>query len=107
MKTQDINNCSIQFRFGYAGSPDGYREIWWRIRPSELGLWDRLFNNPWRTAYRECFGDMLRYLSPRVWKEQLSHLKTYWEITEWQRKQYRKRDEYYQKKVENGEYWPE
>ena len=106
MKIKDYSNYHIQFMFGYASSPDDVREIWWRIRPSELGWWDRLFHNPWRTIYRECVGDMLMYHSPSVWKEELSHLKTYKDITEWQRKQYREQRKYYQSKVEQGEYWP-
>lgn len=106
MKTQVINNYHIQFKFGYASSPNDMRKIWWRICPSELGWWGRIFHNPWRTVYRECCGDMLSDHSPWVWKEELSHLKTYNEITEWQEKEYRKRDKYYQKKVEEGIYWP-
>jgi len=106
MKTKDYSDYPIQFRFSHSSNPDDYREVWWRICPSNLGLWDRLFHNPWRTIYRECYGDMLTYHSPRLWSEELSHLNTYSEITEWQKKEYEKHDKYYQDKVEKGVYWP-
>ena len=104
-KTKDFSNCHIQFMFGSVSSPSDIREIWWRIRPSELGWLDRLFHNPWRAVYRECAGELLSYHSPRVWKEELAHLKTYKDAVEWQKAQYKRRDEFYNWKVKEGEYW--
>ena len=104
--TKDFSNCSIQFRFESITSPDSVRGIWWRICPSELGWWDRLFHNPWRRFYKERYTMILKYISPRVWKEELSLLKTYKDAVEWQKAQYKERDDFYNWKVKVGEYWP-
>ena len=107
MKTKDYSDCPIQFAFGRITSPDDIREIWWRICPSELSLWDRLFHNPWRQFYKECYGDLLRYFNPTEWREEISQLKTYKDAIEYQSKQYELNDDYRRKQIDDGVIWPD
>ena len=103
---KDYNKCRIQFMFGDYRNPEDIREVWWRIQPSELGFWDRLFRNPWRTLKRHIYGEMTSYFTPMKWKEELSHLKTYADVIRYQRDEYHKYRDYIQEKVELGVYWP-
>ncbi len=107
MKTKDYSDYPIQFQFGPITSPNDIREVWWRIHPSKLGFWDRLFHNPWRRFYKDCYGDMDGYFSPQEWKKELSHLKTYRDAIRYQSKQYKKHDDYYRELIENGDWWPD
>ncbi len=107
MKSKDYSDYPIQFRFGYISSPDDRRKIEWRICPSELSFWDRLFHNPWRPFYKECCGEVTYYFNPTEWKEELSQLKTYKDAIEYQSKQYEMHIDYRRKRIDDGVIWPD
>lgn len=107
MKIKD--NYQIQFMLSEMDplDPTGFREIWWRICPKELSLWNRIFHNPWRTLKHACLGDMNRYFNPKEYRDEISCMKTYSDVMEYQRRQWKLRDDFVKKRIDEGRYWPD
>ena len=79
---KDYSKCEIEFAFEYVFPYGSHEEIapkyvYWRIKPSELTLWDRWFHNPWRQFERVIFKDLNPVYTPKAFKQELSHIKTY------------------------------
>ena len=67
-----------------------YRYIYWKIKPSALPLFRRLFNNPWRRFQRAL--DYLNLVNPNYnvnqYYNEIAPLKTYGDAVRYQEKQY-------------------
>ena len=99
---KDLDNHNIEFRF--QNHSTGYRQILWRIVPSELGIWDRLFHNPWRVLYRACYRELTSFFKAKHWKD-ARELTTYRAIMEYQAQEEEKARKALQRDVELGVAW--
>ena len=105
------NKCHIELGYDWVFNsiinPTDYRYIYWRIRPSEMTWWDRIFHNPWRLFSGVIVDELNEVYSPKTFKEQLSHIKTYEQAVNYQNEQYRIVEEKKLEKIATGEYWPD
>lgn len=99
---KDLDNYNIEFRFRNYSM--GYREILWRIVPSELGFWDRCFHNPWRVLYRASYRHLTNLFKAGHWKD-VRELTTYRSIMEYQAQEEEKARKVLQLDVELGSAW--
>lgn len=99
---KDLDNYNIEFRLKNYSM--GYRQILWKIVPSELGIWDRLFHNPWRILYRSCYRELTDLFKARHWKD-VRQLTTYRDIMEYQAQEEEKARKVLQHDVELGVAW--
>lgn len=85
-----------------------YREVFYRILPSELPLLKRIFcRNPWRKFYyamctQPTFG---HYYSAKDYNTILKKLTTFGEVLDYLSKESKKQKERYAEAMEKGEIW--
>lgn len=106
---KDYSNYSIQIQTGYeyGSGKDNWRQVWWRIDPSQLSLWERMFKNSWRIFKHYCCDELNPCYSPRRFKDELSGIKTYGQAVQYQKEQQMLVNAYIDRKVKEGKYWPE
>ena len=85
----------IEYRYEVNSSLPGYRYIYYRIKPSELSLWKRLFYNPWRPVYHafKCLNGYCYMFNAEEFNKEIRPLKNLGEIYNYLSKEKRKIDE--------------
>ena len=78
---------SYEIEFDWNDPVGEHRCLYWRIKPSQLNWFERLFKNPWRQLYHECFGEWNRYFSSTRFYEEIKPCKTAGDILSYIMKQ--------------------
>lgn len=96
------DSTPIQISFG-----DGlrYRKIYYRINPSVLPFWTRIFKNPWKCLKRASFGTWDYYFESRDYNIRFSKYKTLGEVREYLRIQQKFFDDFTEANGDN--LWPD
>lgn len=76
IKLMNKENLKIEFKTVRILGITHYRYCFWRIVPSELGLFQRLFSNPWRQLWFIHYGAKETWFSPYDFSEVKSKYKT-------------------------------
>lgn len=74
------SNLRIEFKTERNTERGLYRLVYWRIVPSELGLFRRLFLNPWHQAYYYRDGSSTDLFDPGEFKSLKESCKTVGDI---------------------------
>jgi len=88
-----------------------YKEVFFRINPSQLTLFERIFNNPWRKLYHACEDIHDVSLNPCYTAKNFhtlkESLKTFKDVIDYQVSQINHVKDVYEVKVKNNEIWPD
>lgn len=87
---KNIRDYNIQIKTVYFfDEKDGFRNIYFRIKPSELSFFRRIFNNPW-LKFKKCFNftnKLTDFYSPLEFKTEIKPLKTYGDAIDYLKRQ--------------------
>ena len=93
-----------------------YREIFYKIKPSELSIFKRIFCNPWRRLYHSFrdFEDISFLYTPKQYDAEIKYLKTYGDISHYLSMQDIQNDRFMKvineektRQIQNREIWPD
>ena len=85
---------SYEIEFDWSDPISKYRYLYWRIKPSQLNWFERLFKNSWHQLYHECFGEWNRCFSSERFFEEVKPCKTVGDILSYIEKQNKLIDRY-------------
>ena len=80
-------DCRIKLSWESNGS---YRYYYYKIVPSELPFFKRIFKNPWRRIEKECLDDWNPCFSIREYKEYIVPMQTYGDVKRFEDKEWEK-----------------
>lgn len=101
-------NWKVQTATSDWGRGCEYREVFYRILPSELPLLKRIFcRNPWRKFYyaMSAIPSLGYCFSAKDYKNILKKLVTFGEVQDYLSKEKEKQRKLYKKALEKGEIW--
>ena len=110
-KWKDRKDCKIELMYQTLTTSDDLRYYWYRIVPSELPFFQRIFRNPWYCAYKfseyslsgnyRCYAfsvdDYYKYIEP---------LRTYGDAVSFISEQYDKVEAHKKEMIEKHRIWP-
>ena len=110
-------NLKVEYatRYCYTGSFTAYRYIFYRIVPSQLKWWQRVFCNGWKTMYKATdystiLGNTTELFTLAEYTNEIFKLKTYGEVCDYLAHQKELANKSYlehKEKIKNGETWPD
>lgn len=83
---KNISNCKIE-KVYKSICDDEFRTFYWRIKPKELNLWNRLFHNPWRTFTHVVIEDLNSVYDIEDYYSDIKPITTYGEAIKYQKTQ--------------------
>ena len=72
----DKKFLSYEIEFDYGDFTGKCRSLYWRIKPSQLNWFERLFKNYWHQLHHECFGEWNRYFTSTQFFDEVKPCKT-------------------------------
>ena len=81
---------NLKIELSYSQLTGNYRYYYWRIKPSELSFWNRLFNNAWHQLFHACGDDWNPCFSPKRYWDDIDNLKTVEDIEKYIEREWNK-----------------